>query len=503
MGRLERNTLASLSGTVWSIALGVACVPLYIKLMGIEAFGLAGIFVALQSIFVIFDLGMAATLNREIARLSAEEDNAQKQRDLVFTLQAIYWLLALLTGTIIFLLAPVIARHWVNVQSLSVETVTTCVRLMGVGVTLQFPFVFYQSGLLGLQKQVLLNGVMVTLATMRGLGILLALWLISPAPEIFFAGQIVTSIVGTGTAAFLLWRCLPVPAERRAAGFRFELIRRVWRFSAAYAANAVANLGLLQADKIILSTLLPLEMFGYYALAQSLTNGMYAIIVSVDGVLFPQFSALTARGSETEISDAYHRGCQLMALILMPVGVTMAIFSREVLMLWTGDAVIVENAHFILRLLVVGMLFHGLFHVPYVLQIAYGWWRLISSTNLLLLVCLIPLNILMAKNYGGAGAASVWVLLNVCYLSTVPIMHRHFLRGQYGRWLLEDVCFPLGGVLVVGAAAYWLMPQHLTRIGVLAYLGVAGLLAVAATVALVSHFRSPVLAHLRRSADVL
>jgi O-antigen/teichoic acid export membrane protein len=502
MGRLEKNTFANLMSTVWSIMLGVVSVPLLIKLMGVEAFGLVGMFLTLQSIFVIFDIGIAATLNREIARQSAEDGNAQPLRDLVFTLQGVYWLIALLIGATVFALAPAIARHWVNLQSLSVETVITCVRMMGVGMALQFPFIFYQSGLLGLERQVLLSSVMVALATMRGPGILLALWLLSPIPEIFFAGQIVTSILGTGTVVFLLWRCLPAAVDGE-TGFKFDSIRRVWRFSAAYAANAVANLGLLQGDKIILSTLLPLRMFGYYALAQSLTNGLYAIIISLDGAIFPQFSALVARGGETELSHVYHRACQLMAVILMPVAVVLAIFSREVLMLWTGDPEIVENAHVILRLLVGGMLLHGLFHVPYYLQIAYGWWRLISNTNVVLLLSIIPLNILMAKNYGGTGAAAIWVLLNVCYLTTVPVMHRRFLRGQQSRWLFEDVCLPLVGALVVGGIAYWLLPPHLSRIAMLAYLSAAGLLAIAATAALASQLRNAVLSHLRRSADVL
>jgi O-antigen/teichoic acid export membrane protein len=502
MGRLERNTFANLIGTVWSITLGVVCVPLFINLMGIEAFGLAGIFLTLQSIFVIFDIGIAATLNREIARLSAEDGNVQEQRDLVFTLQLIYWLIALLTGTAVFLLAPAIAQYWVNPHSLSVDTVRTCVRMMGVGMALQFPFAFYQCGLLGLERQVLLNGVMVVLATMRGLGILLALWFISPAPETFFAGQIATSVLGTGAVAILLWRCLPAQAKGT-PGFRFDLIRKVWRFSAAYAANAVANLGLLQGDKIILSTLLPLKMFGYYALAQSLANGLYAIIISINGAIFPQFSGLIARASETELSYIYHRGCQLMSVILMPVAVMMAIFSREVLTLWTGDSVIVENTHLILRLLISGMLLHGLFQIPYLLQIAYGWWRLISNTNLLLLLSIIPLNILMVKSYGGYGAAAIWVLLNVCYMITVPIMHRRFLRGQQRRWLFEDICLPLSGVLIVSGVAYWLIPKHLSRIETLAYLSVAGMLAVAAAAALASQLRISVLAHFRRSADAL
>lgn len=500
MGGLEKNTLANLIGTVWSITLGVVCVPLYIKLMGIEAFGLTGIFLTLQSIFIVLDIGIGATVSREIARLSAEGGSARKQRDLVFTLQLIYWLIALLTGAAVFALAPAVARHWVNPQSLSVDTVRTCVRMMGLAMLLQFPFTFYQCGLIGLQRQVLLSGVMMAQATLRWLGTLLGLWLISPAPEMFFAGQIVTGVAGTGAAAVILWRCLPASAERP-AGFRPDLIRQVWRFSTSYAVNAFAYLGLFHADKIILSTLLPLETFGYYALAHSLMKSLYAVVVSVSTAIFPQFSGLIAGGREAELSDVYHRGCQLMAVILAPAAVVLAVFSREVLALWTGDPVIVEKTHLILTLLISGMLLHGLMQVPYYLQIAYDWWRLILSTNLLLLLSIIPLNILMAKSYGAPGSAAVWVLLNVCYMVTVPLMHRRYLRGQQGRWLLEDVCLPLGGALVVGVAAHWLMPQNLSRVEMLACLSAAGVLTLAAAASLASRIRRSALAHLRRTAE--
>lgn len=500
MGRLERNTLANLTGTVWSVALGVLCVPLYVKLMGVEAFGLFGVFVALQSISGILDLGIGATLNREVARLAATEADPREQRDLVFTLQAVYWLVALFVGALVFALAPVVARYWVRPQSLSVDTVRVCVRMMGAALALQFPFAFYQSGLLGLQRQVLFNAVSVALTTLRGPGTLLALWLIAPAPEVFFAGQIAAGAAGTGAAAVMLWRCLPASAVG-VAGFRPALIRRVWRFGAAYAANSIANLGLLQGDKIILSTLLPLRMFGYYTLAQGIANGLYSVIIAVDGAVFPQLSGLVARGGEAELSQAYHRGCQLMSVLLIPPAAMTAIFAREALMLWTGDIVVVESAHLILTLLVCGMLLHGLIQAPYYLQVAYGWWRLISRTNLLLLLCIIPLYFLMARSYGGPGAASVWVLLNVCYMLTVPLMHRRFLRGQQGRWFFEDVCLPLCGTLAVGAAAYWLLPSGLSRVELLVYLSAAGLLSICAAAGLASYVRGMVLAQLRRRVE--
>jgi O-antigen/teichoic acid export membrane protein len=500
LGRLERNTFANLFGAAWSAAIGVLCVPLYVGLMGAEAFGLVGLFVMLQSIFVVLDLGVGATLSRELARLDAQGGDARTQRDLAYTLQAVYWLMALLAGATVFALAPAVARHWVNPQSLSVEAVTTCVRLIGAAMALQFPFAFYRGGLFGLQRQVLFNVLAAAAATLRAAGTLLALRFVSHAPETFFAVQIAAGAAGTGAAALLLWRCLPASGGGPSR-FRPELVRRVWRFGAAYAANAVANMGLLQGDKIILSTLLPLEMFGYYALAHGVASGMYAVIIAVGGAVFPQLAGLVAQGGGPELSEVYHRGSQLMAVLLAPVAVVAALFPRELLFAWTGDAAAVENASLVLSLLVAGMLLHGLIQVPYFLQIAHGWWRLILWTNLLLLLAVVPLNILMARAYGGPGAALVWVLLNVCYLLTLPLAHRRFLKGEQGRWFVEDVFLPVAGALCAGAAARWLMPPRLTRVEALAYLCAAGALAAAAAVSLAPRVRAPLLALLRREAE--
>jgi O-antigen/teichoic acid export membrane protein len=499
MGKLESNVFANMSGTAWSAALGVLCVPLYIKLMGAEAFGLVGIFITLQSIFVVLDLGISATLCREVARLAADGggDAAAEQRDLVFTLQAVYWLIALAVGAAVFLLAPFIARHWLRPQSFSVGEVTTCIKMMGAAMALQFPFAFYQGGLLGLQRQWLLNAVSASMATLRSLGTLLALSLVSPTPELFFGWQMAAGAAGTAAVAAALWRGLPAAGVGRTR-FRPELLGRVWRFSAAYAANSVANLGLFQGGKIILSSLLSLEMFGYYALAQAIAGGFYAVIIAVDGAIYPQFSGLVARGDEAGLARAYHRGAQVMSVLLMPAAITAAIFSREALTMWTGDPAIVENAHLILKLLVCGMLLYGLTQPLYYLQVAHGRWRLISAINLVLLLGMIPMYVLIARSYGGPGAASVWLLLNVCYMFTLPLLHRRFMRGQQWRWLFEDVCLPLAGVLAVGATGYWLLPAGLTRVEILAYLGAVVLSAAAAAAALAPQIRGALLAQLRR-----
>jgi O-antigen/teichoic acid export membrane protein len=500
MGRMERNTLASLTGTMWSVVLGVVCVPLFIRFLGAEAFGLVGVFLTLQSIFAVLDLGVGPTLNREIARLSATGGNAREQRDLVFTLQTLYWGSAAAIGAIVTLLAPLVAAHWLKPHALPIVTVTTCVRLMGAALALQFPFVFYQCGILGLQRHVAFNVLSCAVATLRGPGILLLVAYVSPSPRMFFGAQIAVSAVATSGGALLLWRLLPA-AQAHASRFRRDLVRRVWRFGAAFSLNSLANLALLQGDKIILSAMLPLAAFGYYALAQRLVSGLYAIIVAVYGALFPRLSAAVATGNESEIAHVYHRGAQVMSVLLIAPAVIAAMFSREILMLWTRDAAAVSNTHTVLTLLVCGMLLHGVVQAPFFLQWAYGWPRLILTTNAVLVLTILPLYVVAAKTLGALGASLVWVLLNTVYVATVPLMHRRFLRGEQRRWAFNDILLPLAGALAVAGGARWLLPEGLGASQTVIYLGGAGLATIAASAALASEIRRQ-LPHARRTAAI-
>ena len=68
---LRRNVLANYAGQAWTGVMGIAFIPIYIRILGIEAYGLIGIFAILQGAMALLDTGMTSTFNREMARYSA------------------------------------------------------------------------------------------------------------------------------------------------------------------------------------------------------------------------------------------------------------------------------------------------------------------------------------------------------------------------------------------------------------------------------------------------
>lgn len=448
MTQLNRNLVANFAGRGWSAFMGIAFIPLLIRFMGIESYGLVGVFVTLQAMFLLLDLGLPTTLNRELAQYAARTEKSQDMRDLVRTLEFVYWGLALCIGLTVMLLSPIIARKWISSDSLSTGVVQQAVMLMGVIIALQWPLGFYAGGLLGLQRQILANVLNAVWFTLRFAGGVAVLWLVSPTVLVFFKWQVIASALSTGLMAAALWRSLPTSRER--ARFQVPIWKTVWRFAAGMSGISATVLLLTQLDKIILSRMLPLEMFGYYTLAWTVANGLTVITGSVFAVVFPVFSRHAAVEDTEALKQIYHRSCQLLSVLILPIAILVALFSPEILLIWTRNPIAVANTHRLVSLLIIGTALNGLMNPPYALQLAHGWTDLAFRTNLVAAFILLPLLVAATASYGAVGAASIWVLLNGAYvLIQIQIMHRRLLGGEKWRWYVEDVGLPLIAALSV------------------------------------------------------
>jgi len=494
---VKKNLTANFMSNGWAALTAVILTPVYIRLLGIEAWGIVGLYLSLQTLCLLLDLGLSATLNRELARLSLNSDTAQEMRNLVRTIEMIYWAIALFLGGSVFLLAPVIANKWVHANQLSPATIQNAIRLMGVTLCLQWPFGLYSGGLSGLQRQVTLSAINIGVSTLRGLAIIIVLATVSPTLGAFFLCQIGASTLQTCLAGLFLWRTLP----RTALSSRFQTtsLRRLWRFSAGMSGIMILSVILTQMDKVILSGILSLEHFGYYVLASTVAVGIYLPVTPIYSALYPRFTQLVTLGDQEALKQLYHQGCQLMSVAILPVSVVIALFSRQVLLLWTGDVITADHTHTVLSILIAGTALNGSIYLPYAFQFAHGWTKLAFSINLVAVVVLIPLLIVAASRYGAVGAAFTWLIFNCgLTLATVQFMHARLLKGEQWKWYVEDVGLPLTVSLATGAICVLLVPKDGPRLqllimlaGVTLFIGIATTLVTpVARQALINYLRS-------------
>jgi O-antigen/teichoic acid export membrane protein len=456
MTLLKRNIVANFLGQGWAALMSLIFIPLYIKFLGIEAYGLIGFFAVMQATLQILDLGLSQTMNREMARYTVLPDKAAEARDLVRTLEIGYWIIGIAIGISVVAASPFIAKHWIKAGSLPTGTVQQAVAIMGLVVALQWPISLYGGGLLGSQRQILFNMVKIGISTLGSCGAVLILWLVSPTITAFFKWQIFVSAVFVTVITVLLWRSLP--HAHRLARFDFGMVRYIWRFAAGMSGIALSAIILMQLDKLILSKILSLGMFGYYTLAGAVSNAIPTMLAGpVFTALFPRFSSLVALNDDTALTLLYHQGTQLMAVLVLPVAAVLAFFSHDILLLWTGSEQTAGTASPIVSILVIGMALNALMTLPYALQLSHGWTSIGLRINTFLIITLVPTIYYMATHYGAVGAATVWVVLNVIYMMiSVPFTHRRLLRGEMWRWFIEDVGPPLGAALLAASMGRWL-----------------------------------------------
>jgi O-antigen/teichoic acid export membrane protein len=397
-------------------------------------------------------------------------------RDLVRTLELIYCAVGLAAGLIVAGAAGWIARFWIHPQAMSETSAGRAIMLMGAALACLWPTALYSGGLMGLQRQVLLSVVNIIMYTVRFVGALPVLWLISPSIQAFFVWQAISGLAHVVVLAACLWRSLP--SAGAPSSFRRALLASVWRFAAGlWIAGVLGTLANL-ADKAIVSKMATLEMFGYYSVA-GLAAGVFArIFYAVFTALYPRFSQLAALNQTEELKLLYHRGSQVLAVILFPLTAVTFLFSKEILTAWTGNAAVAEHAGLALGFLALGTALSGMWSVAYGLQLAYGWVRLSLAACAAAVVVLPPVIYLLTIRYSLTGAAFSCVLMNLGFVGIViPIMHLRLLRSEIWSWYAKGLALPILAALIVAVPARACFPAHLSRFSTILYLAAAAILA--------------------------
>jgi O-antigen/teichoic acid export membrane protein len=479
--RVRWNILSNLAGNVWVGLMSFILIPVYIRFLGLEQYGLIGFFASLSTFILFFDAGLGRTLNRTLARLSVQPDGQQQMRDTVRSLEIPYWSGALAIGIAALLLSPRIGQDWFGHSSLSRSTLEQAVMLMGLAIAFQFPYTLYEGGLLGVHRQVLLNAITISLATIRGVGAVFILWLVSPTIQAFFLWQLVISLslsVMSGTA---LWWTLPRPT--RSSRFRFAIIRDLWRYAAGISVLGLESLILMQGPRLLVSRVVPLKQFGYFSVAIAATSVISLLSGPVSLAVFPRFSEMLELHQTDALAGLYHKSCQLVTLLIVPVATVIAVFSPQVLFAWTGNESVVHGSEWLLTLLTIGTAMQWIMFLPYNLQLADGWTRLPIYLALGMIVILLPATIYMTNEYGALGAAVAWVCVNAGYVAAgIPLMHRRLLRGQAHCWYVTDVGVGLVASLAPALFFRWSIAfgaNRLVTLMELAAIGAGVLLAAA------------------------
>jgi len=438
---LRLNVAANYASQVYATLIGILLVPLYLRLMGAEAYGLIAFFSMLHSWFIVLDLGLTLTIARESARYFGGALTPLEYRRLFRMLSLIFVVVAVVGGGVLVAIAPLIAKRWLHQHEVPVGDVIFALRTMGVSVAMRWMGGLYRGVATGAERFVWLSGFNALVATLRFAAVFVSMALWGYTPKVFFLHQLAVAVLEL-MALYLTARqlvpystkeCLPI-------GWSFKPVALRLRFSLTIAFTSAVWIFVTQIDKLILSGVLPLAEYGFFMLAVLGASGITTATGPIGTALLPRLAKLHAEGNALEIIRLYHRFAQLVGVVAVPMMVTLASCPESLLFAWTGDVRLTAVAAPILRLYAIGNGLLALSAFPFYLQYARGDLRYHLIGNIGLVLVLVPAIVLAARYAGGVGAGWIWLAMNVLYLFVwVAWVHSRLEPGLHGAWIVRNV----------------------------------------------------------------
>jgi len=483
--QLARNMAVAMANSVVVVLINLIALPFYLRFLGMEAYGLIGFYATLQTVFQVFDLGLAPTVSREIAH-GAETGQQRRSASLLRTLGIVYTGVAVMIAVIVAFVAPWISTHWLQAEALPATTVTQAVTLMGVNLACRWPISLYHGGLIGAHRLARSAATSMTVNICAAVATIAVLAWGVRSIQAFFVVQAVF-----GLLQVIVLRVL----ARRAVGecdapYDFGDLRRVWNFSAWMGGVAIAGLLVSQFDKVVLSRLVSLESFAHYMLAALLVSGLQILTMPAFNTLYPKFSALIARGDMVALEYLYDAAAKLFATALFALAFGVVFQTGPLVTLWLGDPGIAAEIAPVAAWLAVGSALNGVMYFPYSLQLASGQPKLAFAIAVGLLITIIPAVLLLATRFGILGGALGWAATNMLYVVVGTWLTGRRVTAFAGvSWLLRNVCIPVLATLVPALLGAWIC--RMLAVGPWAALGVGGIAALAGAAMSVAGSFSP------------
>ena len=458
--KISRNIVANGVGRIASLLSNIIFVPLYIRLMGGESYGLVVAYATLVGSLQVLDAGWSNLLSRQLALrvYDRERERNRSAGNLARTVEVISWSTGIVIGASLILLAPYIADAWLITRTLPRRETIEAIRLIGVIVAIQWPSMAYQGAMMGLQEQVRLNVVRISTSCMQAVGAALILWKVSPSIHAYFLWVLLLQTINTLWMRHAMWRNLDVDKDVESR-FDWREISSSWRFAFGVAGIALLSSILTQADKIVLSRTVPLAEFGIYGVAFTVCGVLNVLSGPILQAVLPRFTQLSNEMDERRLRQMYLHSSELVALVVVPTWMILSFHSQALMTLWMGPGLKAETAAALMPLLALGFLLNATVMLPYGLQIATGWTSLSVIKNIVAVAIFFPALLWAVTSFGTIGAASVWVAINASYLCLeIPIMHRRVLKGTTLIWYATAFLVPVAIGTMMGGISRILKP---------------------------------------------
>jgi O-antigen/teichoic acid export membrane protein len=447
---VTRNVIANTIGTVAFIAATAATSVFSFRIAGPEQFGLIGFYLTLHGIVAVLDVGLGPGIVREVAQARAGSGRAGIGT-ILYTFQGIY---AGLTGvtTTILLAGSWLLAGLINARSIGADEIHLALILTAFTIGAQRLRSVFTIFLEGMEQQVMANILQSGGAVVRAAVAIAAMLVFTPSAVVFLAASLTMCVLEVLVNGLVAWRAVPRGDEK--AHFSLPLIRELAHFLATSSTAGMLGALLQNADKLMVSTLLPLDVTGRYLFISQICLIVVKLVVPNVTAVLPRLSASVHRGDLDDTRKVYFAaGATASSLVAVFVfGATF--FGADALVILTGSADVANDYARLFALLAWAYGLNSLCYLPNALLLAEGHPETSFWSNAIATACYLPSLYMLTPDYGAVAPAFLWLVTNaMIFVVFVERAHFYGLSRQRGPWLRTSLIpqFAVGGMMLYAA----------------------------------------------------
>jgi O-antigen/teichoic acid export membrane protein len=400
--RIVKNTGLNVLGLVIPAVIYLVSVPVVIRSLGTDRFGLFSVVLTVFSYFALFDLG----LGRSSVKFASEAMGRGEMQELphiIWTTAAMQTAFGLLAMVIMIAGTPFLAERVLKISAANLVEAKASLVYMAFSLPFAIITPSFRGVLEAGQRFELVN--MVKIPTNS---VIYLLPLVAAPLGMGLPGIILLLTISRALTLFI-WIGLAFriyPALRKRGFLPQTRLMALFSFSGWNALSSFVWYILVSADRFVISALRGLTEVGYYSAPAEATGRMLILPGSLAMTLFPAFSALDGRGDAERARRLYTRSLKFVLLGLGPLSVGLIALSGFILRIWIAPEFSLQS-RFVLQALSLGFLFSALAYVPNSYLQGLGRADLPTKIQLIELAVFIPTLWFGVRRFGANGAAAV------------------------------------------------------------------------------------------------
>lgn len=429
--------------------------PVYIRILGFEAYGLVGFLSSAVLLVGVVTQAFGMALQRELGRRTATGVGGTIS-GLVRTLERAYWVISAGVMTL-WTIALLAVLPTLQTTQLTLRVLVTCGVLLGTRVALGVPRSAYHALLMAADRQKTLGAINGAVGLLSGLGGLLAVL----ATRSIVALYVVDAAVTIGSLVVMRQAAYRTPDMTGAARTPFDA--REFRRLCSSAADLIwihgAGVLLKQADRLILGIQLPLGHLGLYTVATAPGRVLPQVSSPFLATVFPETCRLAVSPGRPELAAHIWGNARIVAAISIACVVPLAWCAEAILSLLTGLPDPPREGVAALRSYVYAAACSATATAFAQAAVALGRTRFNVRFLVAGILWFPPFLWALTARYGLAGAAHAWL----AFCSVSLIVHASYASAALRTWgalMLFAMWMMVAGGIAVGVMGgmSWVWP---------------------------------------------